>query len=238
MLRRTLLSRAAASAALAALLAGATLPALAQDTATPSAGDAVATRGDAPRPAHIHTGNCDNIGDVVAPLTDLTAPDGDRVGQANRAILAQSSFTNVPLPLDAILAGDHAINIHLSAEDIGFYLACGELGGVLDPGGALTIGLREQNDAGFTGIAYLAPSADGASTDVSVFVAQSDENGIGGEMGSDDSMIGDDGMTGDDDMTGDDSMTGDDDMTDDDDMTPTVATPDSGMSQTEATATP
>jgi hypothetical protein len=33
------------------------------------------------------------------------------------------------------------------------------------------IGLRELNDSGFTGIAYLAPGADGASTDVSVFVA-------------------------------------------------------------------
>jgi hypothetical protein len=34
------------------------------------------------------------------------------------------------------------------------------------------IGLSEYDGSGFEGIAYLAPGADGASTDVSVFVAE------------------------------------------------------------------
>jgi hypothetical protein len=112
-----------------------------------------------------------DLADVVAPLTDLTAPVGEGAGQAAEATPAEISFTNVPMTLDAILGTDHAINVHLSAEQIDTYIACGEVGGVVDATGALVIGLREQSDSGFTGIAFLAPGADGASTDVSVFIA-------------------------------------------------------------------
>jgi hypothetical protein len=123
------------------------------------------------RPAHIHSGNCVDLGDVVLPLTDLTAPVSEGVGQADRAIPAESSYTNVPMTLDAILGSDHAINVHLSAERIDTYIACGELGGILDASGALVVGLREETASGYSGIAFLTPGADGASTDVSVFVA-------------------------------------------------------------------
>jgi len=152
----------------------------AQD-ATPRAAEEVMPA----RPAHIHTGTCDEIGEVVAPLTDLTgATSGDRVGQARRAIPAESSFTSVPMTLDAILGADHVVNVHLSAEEIGTYIACGEVGGMLTPEGAVIIGLRELNDSGFTGIAYLAPAADGASTDVSVFVAET-QGGRNRDRGAD-----------------------------------------------------
>jgi hypothetical protein len=139
--------------------------AIAQD-ATPVA-QAVAPA----RPAHIHSGDCVELGDVVVPLTDLTAAIGEGAGQADKAIPAESSFTNVPMTLDAMLGADHAINVHLSAEQIDTYIACGEIGGALDPSGALVIGLREESDSGYTGIAYLSPGADGVSTDVSVFIA-------------------------------------------------------------------
>jgi len=138
----------------------------AQD-ATPEAVEA-----SVPRPVHIHSGNCTELGDVVVPLVDLVAPQGDRVGQGRRAALAETSYTSVPLPLDAILAADHAINAHLSADEIGTYIACGEIGGVLSPEGTLTIGLGAVENSGFTGIAFLSPGADGASTDVSVFIAE------------------------------------------------------------------
>jgi uncharacterized cupredoxin-like copper-binding protein len=137
----------------------------AQD-ATPQAAEPMV-----PRPAHIHTGTCNEVGEVVAPLTDLTGGTGDRVGRGRRAIPAESSFTSVPLTLDAILGAPHVVNVHLSAEEIDTYIACGEIGGFLTPEGAVIIGLRELNRSGFTGIAYLAPGADGASTDVSAFVA-------------------------------------------------------------------
>jgi hypothetical protein len=143
-----------------------TIPSTVAQDATP-----VAQPVSPARPAHIHAGNCVELGDVVVPLNDLTAPVGESVGQADMATPAESSFTNVPMTLDAILAADYAINVHLSAERIDTYIACGELGGVVDPNGSLVVGLREESNSGYTGIAFLSPGADGASTDVSVFIA-------------------------------------------------------------------
>ena len=167
--RWTWAGAAVAPALLIGVLVGGGLgPTVAQE-ATPAA--------VAARPAHIHTGSCaeGELGDIVAPLTDLTAPTGRGVGQRNRAVTAETSFTTVPLTLDEIPADDHAINVHLSAEEIGTYIACGEIGGVIDPTtGALVIGLRQQNNSGFTGIAYLAPSATGVGTDVSLFIAETE----------------------------------------------------------------
>jgi uncharacterized cupredoxin-like copper-binding protein len=144
----------------------------AQDATPTAAEDATPAR-----PAHIHFGNCNELGEIAQPLTDLTAPTGAQGGQARRAASAQSSYTSVPMTLDAILDGDHAINVHMSAEDIGTYIACGEVGGNLTDNGALILGLREQSNSGYTGIAYMAPGADGASTDVSVFIAATNEGG-------------------------------------------------------------
>jgi hypothetical protein len=162
---RSVLARAATTLVIFAIIAVTIPNAVAQD-ATPVAQAVAPTR-----PAHIHSGDCVELGDVVVPLTDLTAPTGVGAGQAEKAIPAESSFTNVPMTLDAILGADHAINVHLSAEQIDTYIACGEIGGVIDSSGSLVIGLREESDSGFTGIAFLSPGADGASTDVSVFIA-------------------------------------------------------------------
>ncbi len=164
------LTAAVGAVALVGLVALSGPAAWAQD-ATPEAEEALV-----PRPVHIHSGTCEELGDVVQPLTDLTAPQGDRVG-LRRADLAETSFTNVPLTLDAILAEDHAINAHLSSEEIGTYIACGNIGGVLNENGALVIGLSEDSNSGYTGIAFLGPGADGASTDVSVFIAQTQGGG-------------------------------------------------------------
>jgi uncharacterized cupredoxin-like copper-binding protein len=140
-----------------------------------------------PRPVHIHSGNCNELGEVVQPLTDLTAPTGDTVGQ-RRAAVAETSFTTVPMTIDALLAEDFAINAHLSADEIDTYIACGELGGVLTPNGELVVGLSETDGSGFNGIAFLSPGADGASTGVSVFIAQSGRarGGAGDDAQADD----------------------------------------------------
>ncbi len=89
-----------------------------------------------------------------------------------QAIPAEYSFTTVPLALEDILAANHAINIHLSPEEIETYIVCGDIAGTVDANGSLVIGLRELNDSDYAGIALLSPSAQTAgSTDVSVFIA-------------------------------------------------------------------
>ena len=168
---------------LTALLALSTASVLAQD-ASPVAEASTA------RPAHIHAGSCPEVGDVVAPLTDLTSPAGAAtadIGTPAAAVAAamgpapvEYSYTNVPLPLDAILAAEHAVNVHESAENIQNYIACGDIAGAVDANGTLAIGLREVNGSGFTGIAVLSPNpTDPATTDVSVFIASNlSEGGI------------------------------------------------------------
>jgi hypothetical protein len=157
---------------LIALLTMAGAGVAAQGAATPMADAASA------RPVHIHAGVCPEVGDVVAPLTELTGPGGATADAAtpmmmmSGAIPVEYSFTTVELPLDAILGAEHAINVHESAENIGNYIACGDLQGTVDANGSLVVGLGEVNDSGFAGIAVLSPNADDpATTDVSVFVA-------------------------------------------------------------------
>ena len=65
-------------------------------------------------PAHIHSGTCAELGDVVYPLTDVDA--------------SGESVTIVDSPLaDLLTSGPYAINIHLSADEIGTYVACGDI---------------------------------------------------------------------------------------------------------------
>jgi plastocyanin len=113
---------------------------------------------DAPHPAHIHAGTCANLGDIVAPLSDVTEQTAGETFGAESAILVKQSATDVALPLGEILSAPHAINVHESAQAIQNYIACGDLGGrVID--GALTIGLRELNGSGHHGVAVLAGNA-------------------------------------------------------------------------------
>jgi len=119
---------------------------------------------------HIHAGTCDNPGDVVAPMTSLTSPAGERAG-AGSATIAATSYSAVPLALDALLANPHAIDVHRAADDVS--IACGEIGGVRDDNGALSVGLRPANASGFSGIAYLGPLAGNLSqTGISTFLAE------------------------------------------------------------------
>ena len=130
---------------------------------------------DAPHPAHIHSGTCDNLGDIVAPLSDVTELTAGEVFGAPTAVLVKESETEVALPLGDILSAPHAINIHESADAIQNYIACGDIGGrVID--GDLVIGLLELNDSGHRGIAVL--EGDDDQTEVTVYLA---EEGSGAE---------------------------------------------------------
>jgi hypothetical protein len=66
-------------------------------------------------PMHFHAGNCDSGGDVVVPLNDLDGSSG-------------TSYTTVNVPYGVIVGGDHYLNVHLSADDMGTIVACGEVG--------------------------------------------------------------------------------------------------------------
>jgi uncharacterized cupredoxin-like copper-binding protein len=134
-----------------------------------TAGQGSAQEGSPSRPSHIHEGDCDEPGSVVNPLTFLTVPGGATSGNSD-AVLAEAAFSNIPLTLDQMLATDHSLKVHLSAEQIEVYLVCGDIGGAVDADGALIVGLKEQDGSGYTGIAYLVPAANG--TNISVMIAK------------------------------------------------------------------
>jgi plastocyanin len=146
--------------------------------------DATPSPGDAPHPAHIHSGTCAELGDVVFPLSDIAGAghmmDGDMMaatpggmGMMNHDgtpmpgdmgdMMQEMSVTEVEASLDDILAAEHAINVHESAENIGNYIACGDLTGEPDDG-ELFIELQELNDSGYSGEAELVDNGDGTTT--------------------------------------------------------------------------
>ena len=144
------------------------------DQATPVGG---VEDGDGPHPAHIHAGTCDQLGEVVYPLTDLAAPEGEDAGP-DTAHAVKTSETLVDAPLEDIIDGGHAINVHLSAEEIGTYIACGDISGVVfvdedDGERQMVIGLGELNESGHAGIAWL--SEEGDQTEVAVNLIEPDE---------------------------------------------------------------
>lgn len=69
--------------------------------------------GSAARPAHIHAGSCEELGDVVYPLTDVSGGVSTSMVDATLAELED---------------GDFAINVHESADAIENYIACGPIG--------------------------------------------------------------------------------------------------------------
>lgn len=134
-------------------------------------------------PAHIHAGTCAELGDVVVPLTDITVfgDDAERTGAAS-SIPVENNLTIVEMPLQEIIDGGHAINVHLSAEDIGTYIACGDIGGVVTPDegeedSELIIGLGELNESGHTGIAWLGAAGDTTRVQVSLIESGAMEAG-------------------------------------------------------------
>jgi hypothetical protein len=91
------------------------------------------------------------------------------------AIPVEVSVTTVQADLNSLVSSDYAINVHESADNIGNYIACGDIGGMM-MGSDLAIGLGELNGSGESGAAWLHDNGDGTTT-VSVFLTHS-----GGEM--------------------------------------------------------
>lgn len=149
--------------------------------ATPSVLD---TEGGAQaHPAHIHAGTCEDLGEVVFPLADVAPLDAEAspvaspaaspaAGETDEHVVAEST-TILEVPLDEILAGEHAINVYESAENIDVYIACGDITGTPE-NEHLRVDLQEFNDSGYTGRAVLTSNADDMTTTVTITLIQAD----------------------------------------------------------------
>jgi hypothetical protein len=120
----------------------------------------------------IHEGTCDTTppGAVVVELTDLTSPQ-PAAEVAGAVIVAETSSSVIDLSIEDLTATDHAV-IAWSTGDIPVPVACTAIDGQVNASGELVLGIPEAGGSGYAGIVYLAPSADGAQTGVSVFLAE------------------------------------------------------------------
>ncbi len=107
------------------------------------------------RPAELLGGTCGGLGDVVVPLAHLVITTGDLQGQAGATPVEQSG-TVVQFAIADFLATDHAIVVRESPH-VSTVVACGDIGGALNPDGTLAVGMLGVNGSGLSGVAYFTP---------------------------------------------------------------------------------
>ena len=176
-MRRTTAIGAAAVLALAL----APVSALAQEEMSDDmSGDDMMMGSMVPHPSHIHAGDCSMPGDVVVGLSDVGVVGNDAQGAESHTHV-DIGLSTVDVALADILAADHSIMVHQSADDMGTILACGSIGGH-DVDGSFLVGISPVGDSGYAGVAWLTDNGDG-TTDVQVTVLQTDD-----DMSMDDDM--------------------------------------------------
>jgi len=129
-----------------------------------------------PHPDHIHKGTCAQLDpnpqyplNDVAPRMNGDQPPNPADFKGERsAVQVETSSTEIDVTFDDLLTQPHALNVHESAQNISHYIACGDLGGFLISD-TLVIGLQQQNNSGYSGVAILQKDGDKTRVDVYLF---------------------------------------------------------------------
>ncbi len=124
--------------------------------AAAAAAPAVAQTMPVDRPAEVRGGTCGSLGGVVTTLAHLVITAGDPQGQTG-AMPVEQSGTVVPFAVADFLAADHAVVVQKSPQESTVLVACGEIGGALNPDGTLAVGMRGMGGSGLSGVAYFTP---------------------------------------------------------------------------------
>lgn len=153
---------------------------LAGSTIAGSVGFAVAQDSPTVTPAEshvafIHKGTCGHLDPASQQSLDNVVPHradtkDDKTPEPQGVLTASPvlySFTDVDMKLDDLLSSAHAVAIHLSADQPGVTIACGDIGGVV-VNDDLLIALAPQDNSGFYGIAKL--HRDGDKVQVEIFL--------------------------------------------------------------------
>jgi len=131
--------RAHPLAVAALLLALAPLPALGEEIVS--------------HPAVIRAGSCAEPGAVVHALDDVREPEGEMVGH-EPAYIVETSDTGVEDGMVDLTADPMLIEVHRSDADP-TPISCGDIGGIRDDRGGMTVLLQPVGDDGVEGHAYL-----------------------------------------------------------------------------------
>lgn len=109
------------------------------------------------RPSELRGGTCATPGELVTTLSNLVVAIGDPQGQVS-AMPVEQSGTVVPYLVSDLLATPHIVTVLHSPEQADLVVACGEVGGTLNPDGTLAVGMIGMNGSGLTGITYFTPN--------------------------------------------------------------------------------
>jgi hypothetical protein len=120
------------------------------------------------RPAELRLGTCAELGDLVHTLSHLMLSSGDLLGQEN-ATPVEQSFTIVPFTVRQLVETNHVVTVQASPESDEI-VACGEIGGVMNPDGTLAAGMRGMNGSGLSGVAYFTPNPGYESSLVTILL--------------------------------------------------------------------
>jgi len=141
------------------------------------------------RPAELRGGTCGSLGEVVAPLANLVFASGDLQGQTGATPVEQSG-TVVQFAISDFLASNHVVVVRESPA-VSTVVACGHIGGALNPDGTLAVGMQGMNGSGLSGVAYFTPIDTFSNTLVTVLlvgangpetVSATDATGAGDEV--------------------------------------------------------
>lgn len=120
------------------------------------------------RPAELRVGTCAEMGELVHTLSHLMLTSGDQLGQEN-ATPVEQSFTIVPFTVGQLVESNHVVAVQASPESSDV-VACGEIGGVMNPDGTLAAGMRSMNGSGLSGVAYFTPNPGYESSLVTILL--------------------------------------------------------------------
>src|SRR3712207_2226712 len=133
--------------------------------ATPSA---LAQTSAVDRPAELRSGTCGSPGEVVVPLANLVFASGDLQGQTGATPVEQSG-TVVQFDIADFLTSSHVVVVRESPT-VSTVVACGDIGGALNPDGTLAVGMNGMNGSGLSGVAYFTPIDTFSNTLVTVLL--------------------------------------------------------------------
>jgi hypothetical protein len=123
------------------------------------------------RPAELRSGTCGSPGEVVVPLANLVFASGDLQGMTGATPVEQSG-TVVQFAIADFLTSNHVVVVRESPA-VSTIVACGHIGGALNPDGTLAVGMLGMNGSGLSGVAYFTPIDTFSNTLVTVLLVGS-----------------------------------------------------------------
>ena len=152
---------------------------------------ALAQTSSVDRPAEVRGGTCSSLGEVVVPLANLVFASGDLQGQTSATPVEQSG-TVVQFAIADFLDSNHVVVVRESPT-LSTIVACGHIGGALNPDGTLAVGMLGMNGSGLSGVAYFTPIDTFSNTLVTVLLVGGSGLGTVSATGA---TVVDDGITG------------------------------------------